>query len=297
MLASTLMASGWQGACPEADVGLPVPFCRLIDSSRRVPDGLLPTYPPIMQQAGVSGAVEVEFVVDSTGRVAPRTYRVITSSHPAFEASVRRTVLAQAFPGPVHAGQRVSARLTLGVDFVANPEQDRSPSTPVLAYTTTGSGYHLRTGRTPVGRTLPAPALSGRDSVAVLHVALLAQELPASPEAARALCISVAGRPPETAVLLELRRQRPGAVASKHCPRSYATFVHTPWPRILPKGYLERDVIFVGVQAVWTPHWVVVTVRWSRGMMGRSHVCDVVRSSEAAEWRMEGCRDYRSWVS
>jgi hypothetical protein len=249
-----------------------------------------------MQQGGGSGAVEVEFAVDSTGHVIPPSYSVIPGSHPYFEPTVRRAVLAQVFPIPTYAGQPVSTRLTLGVEFLANPKQDRTPSTPVLEYTTTGSGYHIRMGRVAVARTLPTPALSARDSTAVLRIALLAQELPPSPETARALCISVAGHPPETSILVELRRRRPGAVASKLCPRSYATWVGRP-PATLPKGYLGPDDLSIGVREVWTANWVVVAIRLGRGLIGTSHVCDVVRSSGAAEWRFVGCRDYRSWIS
>lgn len=296
ILTSTLVASGWQGNCPQVEAGAPVPFCRLGDVWRRVPDGLLPVYPPVMEQGGVSGAVEVEAVVDSTGHVVPSSYRVLLVSHPGFEPAVRRALLAQVFPIPIHAGRPVSTRLTLGVEFRANPEQERTPSTPVLEYSTTSSGYHIRLGRTAVPRTVPTPAISARDSAEVLRVALLAQELPPSPETARALCISLAGHAPTTAALEELRRRRPGAVASKLCPRSYATWLSTPRDN-LPKGYLEPDVLTIGVPQVWTVDWVVVAIRLGRGMSGTSHVCDVVRSRGEAEWRLEGCRDYRSWVS
>jgi hypothetical protein len=132
VLTSTLLATGWQETCPPVEPGRPVPFCRLSDASRRIPDGLLPIYPPVMQQGGGSGAVEVEFAVDSTGHVIPPSYSVIPGSHPYFEPTVRRAVLAQVFPIPTYAGQPVSTRLTLGVEFLANPKQDRSPSTPVL---------------------------------------------------------------------------------------------------------------------------------------------------------------------
>jgi TonB family protein len=64
-----------------------------------------PRYPPVLQQAGVSGFVKLRFIVDTTGRVERPSIKVLESSHDAFEESARETV-AQAVFHPARLGQR-----------------------------------------------------------------------------------------------------------------------------------------------------------------------------------------------
>jgi protein TonB len=45
---------------------------------------LHPRYPEALQRAGMSGLVQVEYVVGSDGRVDERSLRVLASTHPAF---------------------------------------------------------------------------------------------------------------------------------------------------------------------------------------------------------------------
>jgi len=54
-------------------------------------------YPPALAQAGVTGRVELEFVVDTLGRVEPPSVRTLASTHTEFEAVARRAVLATRF--------------------------------------------------------------------------------------------------------------------------------------------------------------------------------------------------------
>jgi TonB family protein len=54
-------------------------------------------YPPALAHAGVAGRVELEFVVDTLGRVEPLSVRTLASTHPAFEAAARRAVLVSRF--------------------------------------------------------------------------------------------------------------------------------------------------------------------------------------------------------
>lgn len=58
-------------------------------------------YPPALAQASVAGRVELEFVVDTSGRVEPRSVRTLASTHPEFEAAARRAVLVSRFR-PAH---------------------------------------------------------------------------------------------------------------------------------------------------------------------------------------------------
>jgi TonB family protein len=54
-------------------------------------------YPPALAQAGVAGRVELEFVVDTLGRVEPLSVGTLASTHPEFEAAARRAVLVSRF--------------------------------------------------------------------------------------------------------------------------------------------------------------------------------------------------------
>jgi TonB family protein len=58
-------------------------------------------YPPALAHAGVAGRVELEFVVDTLGRVEPRSVRTLASAQPEFEAAARRAILVSRFR-PAH---------------------------------------------------------------------------------------------------------------------------------------------------------------------------------------------------
>jgi TonB family protein len=56
-----------------------------------------PRYPPALERAGIAGRVELEYVVDTTGRAEPGSLRTVVSTHPAFEAAAHATVLASRY--------------------------------------------------------------------------------------------------------------------------------------------------------------------------------------------------------
>lgn len=53
-----------------------------------------PRFPPALAGAGIGGRVELEYVVDTTGRAEPGSLRSLASAHPAFEAAARVSVVA-----------------------------------------------------------------------------------------------------------------------------------------------------------------------------------------------------------
>jgi periplasmic protein TonB len=53
-----------------------------------------PEYPSALSKAGVTGRVELEYVVDTTGHAEAASLRTLLSTHPAFEAAARGSVLA-----------------------------------------------------------------------------------------------------------------------------------------------------------------------------------------------------------
>ena len=56
-----------------------------------------PKYPATLLSAGLAGAVLVEFVIDTTGRVEAGSIRMVESSHQLFEAAARSAVLGAKF--------------------------------------------------------------------------------------------------------------------------------------------------------------------------------------------------------
>jgi protein TonB len=59
-----------------------------------------PRYPPIMQSAGIPGQVDMQFVVDTSGHVEESSFKVIKSTHKAFEEPAREALMKTVFkPG------------------------------------------------------------------------------------------------------------------------------------------------------------------------------------------------------
>jgi TonB family protein len=56
---------------------------------QRDPTSAAPEYPPFLMENHIEGSLTVEFVVDTTGTADSASLRVLHSSHPAFEQSLR----------------------------------------------------------------------------------------------------------------------------------------------------------------------------------------------------------------
>ncbi len=69
-----------------------------------------PKYPPVLEEARLSGLVVLHFVVDTTGWVEGASIRVIESTHEAFEASARESVAGAVFR-PARLGARAVRQL------------------------------------------------------------------------------------------------------------------------------------------------------------------------------------------
>ena len=74
-------------------------------------------YPELLRTAGMQGRVVIEAIVDTSGRVLPSSVRVISSTHPGFEAPAKQLILKSLFrPGRVR-GRAVSVLLSVPVEF------------------------------------------------------------------------------------------------------------------------------------------------------------------------------------
>lgn len=75
-----------------------------------LPGNARPRYPAVLEQARASGAVIVQFVVDTSGRVDLSTLRILEASNDLFAASVREVLPGWRFR-PASAGGRTVKQL------------------------------------------------------------------------------------------------------------------------------------------------------------------------------------------
>lgn len=81
-------------------------------------DNPRPRYPDVLKRAGVEGSFLVEFVVDTTGRVDPKTLSFPKTAHPAFLQAVKDVLLrSRYFPAEL-AGMRVRQLVSQQFTFV-----------------------------------------------------------------------------------------------------------------------------------------------------------------------------------
>jgi TonB family protein len=76
-----------------------------------------PEYPHALQHAGVSGAVEVEYVVGKNGRIDAGSLRVLTTDHAEFTRSVLQTLKSARFKAARRAGQPVAVLVRQCIRF------------------------------------------------------------------------------------------------------------------------------------------------------------------------------------
>lgn len=77
-----------------------------------------PMYPDSLFNARLAGRVEVEFVVDATGRVRMETFGVVTTTHRLLTESVRQAIGDRAWSPASRAGQPVSQLVQLPFEFL-----------------------------------------------------------------------------------------------------------------------------------------------------------------------------------
>jgi protein TonB len=73
---------------------------------QRDPTSAAPEYPSYLQENHIEGSLTVEFVVDTTGSADSTSLKVIHSSHPAFEQSLRAAIPHMRFV-PAELGGRL----------------------------------------------------------------------------------------------------------------------------------------------------------------------------------------------
>ncbi|HEY4659614.1 MAG TPA: TonB family protein [Gemmatimonadaceae bacterium] len=73
----------------------------------QAPNSAIPRYPEILKSAGVEGEVLAQFVVDTTGRAEPETFKVFKATHELFATAVRSALPNMRFIPAEVGGKKV----------------------------------------------------------------------------------------------------------------------------------------------------------------------------------------------
>jgi protein TonB len=75
--------------------------------ARLLPGSGRPAYPETLRNAGLGGTVDVQFVIDTTGRADMRSLTILHSTHPRFTEAVNRAIAKARFSPAEVAGRKV----------------------------------------------------------------------------------------------------------------------------------------------------------------------------------------------
>ena len=86
---------------------VPVFFEHQVTESVQVLGWKAPTYPPKLKADGVEGEVLLEFIVDTNGKMEPKSLKVVRATNAEFAAAVQRTVSSATFAPATLNNKRV----------------------------------------------------------------------------------------------------------------------------------------------------------------------------------------------
>ena len=76
-----------------------------------------PRYPPVLQSAGIAGAVDLQYVVDTTGHAEPNSFKVLKTTHPAFTEPAKEAITKGVFKPAKFKGQPVRQLVQQRISF------------------------------------------------------------------------------------------------------------------------------------------------------------------------------------
>jgi protein TonB len=85
--------------------------------ARLLPNTALPEYPAALRGAKIEGKVLAQFVLDTSGRYVPGTFKVLMSSHEQFTRAVASALPALRFRPAEVRGRRVKQLLQVPFTF------------------------------------------------------------------------------------------------------------------------------------------------------------------------------------
>ena len=101
-------AKGIEGAPPAPVVDAGQTFFEFQVEKPVAPlNNVTPTYPSMLQSQGVAGQVIAQFVVDTSGRADPSTFKVIETSHDLFSTAVKNALPRMRFQPAEVGGRKV----------------------------------------------------------------------------------------------------------------------------------------------------------------------------------------------
>ena len=78
-----------------------------------------PRYPPALQSAMISGRVELQYIVDTTGHAEPNSFKVLSQTHEAFVAPAKTAILKGVFKPAKFRGRPVRQLVQQAISFKA----------------------------------------------------------------------------------------------------------------------------------------------------------------------------------
>lgn len=88
-----------------------------VDDPVQLVSKVQPRYPPVLQQAGVTGYVDAQYVVDTLGHAEQASWRVMKSTNTQFEAPAREAILKALFKPARIKGQAVRQLVQQKISF------------------------------------------------------------------------------------------------------------------------------------------------------------------------------------
>jgi protein TonB len=76
-----------------------------------------PRYPPVLQSAGIAGRVEMQYIVDTTGHAEPSSFKILKSTHQAFEEPAKEAIMKGVFKPAKFRGQAVRQLVQQAISF------------------------------------------------------------------------------------------------------------------------------------------------------------------------------------
>lgn len=88
---------------------------------KRLPDGIVLHYPDVMRESRTNGEVLAQFVVDTTGRALPETFKVLKTTHDLFAQAVKAALPDMRFVPATIGGKPVRQLVQQPFSFTFTP--------------------------------------------------------------------------------------------------------------------------------------------------------------------------------
>lgn len=282
-----------------------------------LPTNPMPVYPAMLREAGVSGSVVAQFVVDSMGSVVPGSIQLRRSSNALFSEALRSVLLRWKFQ-PARQG-RTARSDTVIQTVVFNPPAEHGlwSFAPIVGplKQTRAAEWHLVIRGPDTMPTLRTVDSSAQREIALVALDTLLETIVREdsiwPTRIACIALSAGGRPvgsrplgtpveePSVAMLKRLERRGVAVVAGRRCPRTFASPVvvrHADGTvEAGPPGEdpFEFTVLSAGA---FNENQAVVDVEIAHATSGERHRCFVVPDTAKPSGRRATCRRTSMWV-